>query len=107
MRNRCHHGATGGAFNLGEMTVTRCGARLSSGVVGHAYMAGRRVRHAGRAAVIDAVLQEDAHGRDLNAGVPLPLDRDERSARDSQARRSAATNVDFFKLVRGEGARIA
>ena len=95
-------GATGGAFNLGEMTVTRCTVRLSSGVVGHAYVAGRRARHAERAAVIDAMLQEDARGRDLNAGVLLPLDRDERTARDSQSRKSAATKVDFFTLVRGE-----
>ena len=32
-------GATGAAFNLGEMTVTRASVRLASGNVGHAFFA--------------------------------------------------------------------
>ena len=34
-------GGTGGAFNLGEMTVTRCTVQLDSGTVGHGYVGGR------------------------------------------------------------------
>jgi alpha-D-ribose 1-methylphosphonate 5-triphosphate synthase subunit PhnG len=33
-------GGTGAAFNLGEMTVTRCVLRLASGETGHAYVQG-------------------------------------------------------------------
>ena len=34
-------GGGGSAFNLGEMTVTRCTVRTETGFVGHAYIAGR------------------------------------------------------------------
>ena len=34
-------GATGLAFNMGEMTVTRCSLRLQGGVVGHGFVQGR------------------------------------------------------------------
>ncbi|MEM9140732.1 MAG: phosphonate C-P lyase system protein PhnG, partial [Pseudomonadota bacterium] len=34
-------GGTGGAFNLGEMTVTRCSLKLGCGTVGHGYVQGR------------------------------------------------------------------
>jgi alpha-D-ribose 1-methylphosphonate 5-triphosphate synthase subunit PhnG len=34
-------GATGAAFNLGEMTVTRASVRLTDGTVGHGHMQGR------------------------------------------------------------------
>ena len=48
-------GGGGAAFNLGEMTVTRCTVRTETGFVGHAYVAGRegtprRTRRAGRRA---------------------------------------------------------
>ena len=35
-------GGTGDAFNLGEMTVTRCALKLLCGTVGHGYVQGRR-----------------------------------------------------------------
>src|SRR5450631_529554 len=34
-------GGGGAAFNLGEMTVTRCTVRTDTGFIGHAYIAGR------------------------------------------------------------------
>ena len=34
-------GGAGDAFNLGEMTVTRCSLRLACGAVGHGYVQGR------------------------------------------------------------------
>jgi alpha-D-ribose 1-methylphosphonate 5-triphosphate synthase subunit PhnG len=43
-------GGTGQPFNLGEVTVTRCVLRLSSGEVGHAHVQGRDKAHATRAA---------------------------------------------------------
>src|ERR1700760_159450 len=38
---RGREGGGGAAFNLGEMTVTRCSVRTATGQVGHAYVAGR------------------------------------------------------------------
>ena len=52
-------GATGAAFNLGEMTVTRASVRLVSGEVGHAWVQGRDKGHALRAAAVDALMQTD------------------------------------------------
>ena len=52
-------GASGGPFNLGEMTVTRCSLRLENGAVGHAHVQGRSKDHARRAALIDALMQTD------------------------------------------------
>ncbi|ERI51370.1 hypothetical protein N878_06565, partial [Pseudomonas sp. EGD-AK9] len=39
-------GGTGNAFNLGEMTVTRCVVRLADGRTGYSYLAGRDKRRA-------------------------------------------------------------
>src|ERR1700737_2150956 len=52
-------GGGGAAFNLGEMTVTRCTVR-AGGQVGHAYIAGRDAARAELAARIDAALQAPA-----------------------------------------------
>ena len=49
-------GATGAAFNVGEMTVTRCSVRLDDGTVGHGYVQGRCRDHARNAALIDALM---------------------------------------------------
>ncbi len=51
-------GGGGAAFNLGEMTVTRCTVRTDAGFVGHAYVAGRDERQAEMAALADALLQD-------------------------------------------------
>src|ERR1700719_2279950 len=53
-------GGGGAAFNLGEMTVTRCTVRTDAGFVGHAYVAGRDERQAEMAALADALLQDPA-----------------------------------------------
>ncbi|HZP39738.1 MAG TPA: phosphonate C-P lyase system protein PhnG [Methylomirabilota bacterium] len=95
-------GGTGAPFNLGEMTVTRCSVELSDGTVGHAYVAGRDARHAETAAVLDAMLQDEAAGPRLEAAVIAPL-LAAREARQQAARaRAAATRVEFFTMVRGD-----
>ena len=87
-------GGTGAPFNLGEMTVTRCSVTLDDGRVGHAYVPGRDGRHAERAAVLDAVLQDEAAREVLVAA---------RRARQQETRaRVAGTRVEFFTMVRGE-----
>jgi alpha-D-ribose 1-methylphosphonate 5-triphosphate synthase subunit PhnG len=98
-------GGTGAQFNLGEMAVTRCALRLADGTVGMAYVRGREVAHAERAAAIDAVLQQAAQAGVLSAALstwiaPLETLLEARRARKSAD--SASTKVDFFTVVRGE-----
>jgi alpha-D-ribose 1-methylphosphonate 5-triphosphate synthase subunit PhnG len=94
-------GATGAAFNLGEMTVTRCSLRLVSGEVGHAHVQGRDRDHARRAALADAMLQGPGAAA-LRRAVLDPLEQEEEALRAGRAARAAATRVEFFTLVRGE-----
>jgi alpha-D-ribose 1-methylphosphonate 5-triphosphate synthase subunit PhnG len=94
-------GGTGAAFNLGEMTVTRCSVRLAGGTVGHAYVQGRDKGHAIRAAVVDALMQTDAADQ-LSKAILAPLAAEALTARMERAGKSAATKVDFFTMVRGE-----
>ena len=61
------------AFNLGEMTVTRCTRAHADGHVGHAYVAGRDARQAELAALVDAALQDPAWHDALHAAVIAPL----------------------------------
>lgn len=95
-------GGTGRRFNMGEMTVTRCVVRLDSGTIGHAYVAGRDTRHAELAAVFDALMQQPARRDDLRHSVLDPLIAQQAVRRERIARRTAATKVDFFTMVRGE-----
>lgn len=94
-------GATGGPFNLGEVTVTRCTLRLADGTVGSGYVQGRDKAHARRAAAVDALLQTAAAAK-IRAQVIAPLAADDRARALARAERAAATRVEFFTLVRGE-----
>lgn len=99
-------GGTGQRFNMGEMAVTRCVVRLDDGkngsAVGHAYVAGRNTRHAELAAVVDAMMQLPERRDALRHAVIEPLVTAQAEARDRTRRRTAATKVDFFTMVRGE-----
>ena len=94
-------GGTGAPFNLGEVTVTRCALRLTTGEVGHGHVQGRDKDHATRAAVLDALLQTNQSNA-LRATVLAPLAADEAAHRTARAAKAAATKVEFFTLVRGE-----
>ena len=94
-------GATGAAFNLGEMTVTRCSLRLSDGTVGHAYVQGRDRDHARNAALVDALMQTAA-AQALRHACLDPLEAEETARRNARAGKAAATKVEFFTMVRGE-----
>lgn len=95
-------GGTGAPFNLGEMTVTRCSVALEDGRVGHAYVPGRDGLHAERAAVLDALLQDEGARERLERLVIGPLVA-ARQAREEETRaRVAGTKVEFFTMVRGE-----
>lgn len=92
-------GGAGAAFNLGEMTVTRCTVRLEGGQVGHAYVAGRDFRQAELAALLDAALQDPLRHDALQDTVITPLSTRQQQARERQARRAAATRVEFFTMA--------
>jgi len=92
-------GATGAAFNLGEMTVTRCAVQVQGGLVGHAYVAGRDTQQAELAALLDALLQDPARQPVLLEAVIEPLAAVQAEAASLEARRAAATKVEFLTMV--------
>ncbi len=96
-------GGTGGPFNLGEMTVTRCSVMLPGGETGHGYVQGRSKPAAEVAAIVDALMQTSAADA-VEAAVIAPLDKAAQAVRTVRAEKAAATKVDFFTMVRGESA---
>lgn len=94
-------GGTGGAFNLGEVTVTRCALRLENGPEGHATLQGRRKACAKAAALVDALMQTDAAPQ-IRKSVLDPLAQEDAARKAARAGKAAATKVDFFTLMRGE-----
>ena len=95
-------GGAGRRFNLGEATVTRCVVRVGEHM-GVAYALGRDKRKARLAAVIDALMQDETHRASLETAVLTPLEKTLHEARERASRKAAATKVEFFTLVRGEG----
>jgi alpha-D-ribose 1-methylphosphonate 5-triphosphate synthase subunit PhnG len=96
-------GGDGAPFNLGEATVSRAAVRLASGEVGFGYTLGRDAAKAKMIALCDAMLQSPALGERVETAVLAPL-RDAMLARRAhRAAEAAATRVDFYTLVRGEG----
>jgi len=94
-------GAVGAAFNLGEMTITRCSVKLADGTVGHGYVQGRDKDHARQAALIDALMQTGAADA-VREAILTPLTLQMEAATAKRAAKAAATKVDFFTMVRGE-----
>jgi alpha-D-ribose 1-methylphosphonate 5-triphosphate synthase subunit PhnG len=94
-------GGVGAAFNLGEMSVTRCAVRMADGAVGHGYVQGRSRDHALRAAVLDALMQ-GARAPELEAQVLAKLEAAAQAQAQTRAAKAAATKVEFFTMVRGE-----
>jgi alpha-D-ribose 1-methylphosphonate 5-triphosphate synthase subunit PhnG len=92
-------GGGGAPFNLGEMTVTRCTVRLADGRVGHAYVAGRDGKQAELAALVDAMLQDEAARPAILRTVIEPLAARQQARRDATARKAAATRVQFFTMA--------
>lgn len=94
-------GASGAAFNLGEMTVTRCVVQLADGRHGHSYVAGRSKQQAELAALADAHLQGDSEAHWMENLIE-PLRHVQEAQRAAKEAQSAATKVDFVTMVRGE-----
>ena len=94
-------GGDGRPFNLGEATVTRAAVSAGSGPAGFAYHLGRDAAKARDAALLDALWQSAGRRREVEA-VLEPVRARIEAEGDLAARRTAATRVDFFTLVRGE-----
>jgi alpha-D-ribose 1-methylphosphonate 5-triphosphate synthase subunit PhnG len=91
-------GGGGAAFNLSEMTVTRCTVRVDPGFIGHAYVAGREPRRAELAALVDALMQDPERAEVLEARVIASLEQDQAARRAERAGKAAATRVQFFAM---------
>lgn len=114
-------GGVGDAFNLGEITLTRCvvhladlGEHTTSTVsaesaeglaeagIGFGYVVGRSPRHAELAALCDALLQQGLWHHPVMSKVIEPLQQTMQQAIAQQQQQTAATQVEFFTLLRGE-----
>jgi alpha-D-ribose 1-methylphosphonate 5-triphosphate synthase subunit PhnG len=96
-------GGDGAPFNLGEATVSRAAVRLSTGEVGFGYTLGRDRQKAQLMALCDALIQTADHTGLVEDAVLAPLRAAMASERNRKAAETAATRVDFYTMVRGEG----
>ena len=94
-------GGDGRPFNCGEVSVTRAAVRLADGRTGFAYHLGRDRRRARAAAILDALWQGEADRAPVEAAL-APVARRTAGEAAAEARRTAATRVDFLTLARGE-----
>jgi alpha-D-ribose 1-methylphosphonate 5-triphosphate synthase subunit PhnG len=96
-------GGDGAPFNLGEATVSRAAVRLATGEVGFGYVLGRDRQKARMIALCDALVQSNEFAEAVETKVLAPLRTAMISERNRKAEETAATRVDFYTLVRGEG----
>ena len=96
-------GGDGAPFNLGEATVSRAAVRLASGEVGFGYALGRDGEKARLIALCDALAQSRDFETAVERDVIAPLREQLMVKRKQAAAETAATKVDFYTMVRGEG----
>lgn len=96
-------GGDGAPFNFGEATVSRCAIRLATGETGFGYALGRDREKARLIALVDALQQREQSRVELENCVLAPIRERLKAERERTAQHVAATKVEFFTLVRGEG----
>jgi len=96
-------GGDGAPFNLGEATVSRAAVRLSSGEVGFGYTLGRDREKARLIALCDAMVQSAELAGAIETHVVAPLRAAMIERKNRKVAEAAATRVNFYTLVRGEG----
>jgi len=96
-------GGDGAPFNLGEATVSRAAVRLSTGELGFGYTLGRDRQKARMIALCDALVQSREFSDPVEVSVIAPLRGAILARRSQVAAETAATRVNFYTLVRGEG----
>ena len=96
-------GGDGAPFNLGEATVSRAAVRLSTGEIGFGYTLGRDREKARMIALCDALVQSGQFADEVEAKILAPLRTARAAKQQRKAAEAAATRVDFYTMVRGEG----
>ncbi|WP_247509147.1 phosphonate C-P lyase system protein PhnG [Bradyrhizobium sp. 157] len=96
-------GGDGAPFNLGEATVSRAAVRLATGEIGFGYVLGRDRQKAQMIALCDAMVQSTEFSGEVETKVIGPLRAAMSADRSRKAAETAATRVDFYTMVRGEG----
>jgi alpha-D-ribose 1-methylphosphonate 5-triphosphate synthase subunit PhnG len=96
-------GGDGAPFNLGEATVSRAAVRLATGELGFGYTLGRDFEKARMIALCDAMVQSREHADAVETNVLAPLRSAMLAERERRSAEAAATRVDFYTMVRGEG----
>jgi alpha-D-ribose 1-methylphosphonate 5-triphosphate synthase subunit PhnG len=96
-------GGDGAPFNLGEATVSRAAVRLATGEMGFGYTLGRDRQKAQMIALCDALVQSAEYAGQVETQVLAPLRATVAAERSRKATETAATRVDFYTMVRGEG----
>jgi alpha-D-ribose 1-methylphosphonate 5-triphosphate synthase subunit PhnG len=91
-------GGGGAAFNLGEMTVTRCTVGTENGLIGHAYVQGRDKKRAELAALGDALMQDPVWAKTLEREVIQRLEHQQMGRQAERAGKAATTKVQFFAM---------
>jgi alpha-D-ribose 1-methylphosphonate 5-triphosphate synthase subunit PhnG len=95
-------GGGGAPFNIGEVTVTRAVVRMETGEVGFGHILGRDPDRAMLVACFDALWQNRRYRDLVEAALIAPVRQRGAEADDLTRRKTAATRVNFFTLVRGE-----
>jgi alpha-D-ribose 1-methylphosphonate 5-triphosphate synthase subunit PhnG len=83
--------------------VSRAAVRLASGETGVGYVLGRDGAKARLIALVDALVQSADFAEPVERDVLAPIRARLSAERQADAERVAATKVEFFTLVRGEG----
>jgi len=99
-------GGTGGAFNLGEVSVTRCvvsvhDSQSGKRIDGVSCIAGRDKLRAELVAKLDALFQDSALGPAAREAALSILKADRESLLQNRGSEAASTKVDFFTMERG------
>lgn len=96
---------TGAQFNFGEVTITRCSLRIETGEIGVGYVLGRSKRHAGLAALFDAMMLREAPAAESDVGLCIDaLAQAEAARRYALMKEAQTSKVDFFMMSpSGEG----
>ncbi|MEM9358160.1 MAG: phosphonate C-P lyase system protein PhnG [Pseudomonadota bacterium] len=92
----------GQPFNLGEVTVTRAAIQLADGSSGFSYLRGRSQERARLAAIADAYWQNPQFRKAIETHIVERVQQRLDSERRKSKAEVAATQVDFFTMVRGE-----
>ena len=90
------------AFNLGEMSVTKCVLEVNDQYLGYAMIPGSDLVHAELAALFDGLLQHPDYRDNLKENLIARLAEKQLKKERSIEQDVADTTVEFFTLKRGE-----